>query len=222
MLTNHKREFVSQWAGGESLCPDCRGELIARRGDVMPWHWAHKPNTTNRNVCGWSETNWHLTWKEAVKNYGQEKGWQVEVPIQINGKKYRLDAAKVVDGKVVEAYEFVHSLSESYTAKHTMLRLYGIPVLWVFDGEEFASARAEYKPSKHGRGHKNLLKPKAQDLFTFLSADGHKGSTALVHWEPKSGGMFWFQYEKNPDIYYARNNCFLLQDAWTAHQEAKL
>lgn len=218
MLTNHKREFVSQWAGGESLCPDCHAELIARRGDVMPWHWAHKPNTTNRNVCGWSETNWHLTWKEAVKRTGMD----IEVPIELGGKKYRLDAAWVRDGEVIKAYEFVHSLSDSYTAKHTMLQLYGIPVQWIFDGAEFVSSRCTYRPSQYGVGYKGLLKPKAHDLFTFLSVNGTKGSTAVVHWQPSKGPMFWFQYDRKPNMYYPRYNCFALQDAWNDYHRASV
>ncbi|MHB1422805.1 MAG: competence protein CoiA family protein [Gemmataceae bacterium] len=158
MLLNHARRSPVDWDDAQrSLCPDCGAALLARRGRVVIWHWAHQGGKRSRDGegCVSSETFWHLAWK---KVYHQFPGWEIEVPIELQGRKYRLDACNLQRSK---AREFVHSLSESYMRKHLALRASGLDVLWIFDGEAFASARVR---SLRGGGRKHLLKPKARWL----------------------------------------------------------
>ena len=62
MIYNHDRVAVWDWGGDESLCPECGHSLIAKRGDIVVWHWAHKPVTGGKScICPHKESIWHLT-----------------------------------------------------------------------------------------------------------------------------------------------------------------
>ena len=42
-------------------CFECAKPMIAKTGDIIVWHWAHKAENPE---CGLSaESEWHLTWK---------------------------------------------------------------------------------------------------------------------------------------------------------------
>lgn len=46
----------------QAFCPACLEPVVARCGEIMPWHWAHR----QREECDpWfePETAWHLGWK---------------------------------------------------------------------------------------------------------------------------------------------------------------
>ena len=176
MIYNHKREAVWEWEGEPSLCPDCNGQLIARRGDIVVWHWAHKPSEGHSSTCHHEESLWHLTMKDAYRTFD---GWDIEVPVEAGGKKYRADAMNISTGRI---REFVHSLSEYYWAKHCNLKAAGFDVLWILDGGEFVSARARVC---RGDGIRRLLKPTA---YSFAEDVG-----ALVHY----AGALWSEWKHN-------------------------
>lgn len=46
-----------------ALCPECRGAVVAKCGDLVSWHWAH---LAANDACWASEgeTPWHVAWKE--------------------------------------------------------------------------------------------------------------------------------------------------------------
>ena len=48
--------------GRRSNCPTCGGELIAKCGQCVSWHWAHKVSECD----SWAEpeTEWHVSWKK--------------------------------------------------------------------------------------------------------------------------------------------------------------
>src|SRR5690348_4740540 len=101
MLLNHARKTPRDWDDAEaSLCPDCGSRLLARRGPVLAWHWAHKGTAGNNSAalgCHTSETFWHLRWKEAYHSFS---GWEIEVPIECDGCQYRADAMNERTGRV--------------------------------------------------------------------------------------------------------------------------
>jgi len=175
MLLNHARKPVWDWdLALPSSCPECNGPLLARRGDRVVWHWAHRPGPVARQRCGHEETDWHLKWKLA---YLQLPGWEIEQPVEIAGKTYRLDATNMSTGRV---REFVHSLSPSYAGKHRALAGSGYDILWLFDGQEFGSARWEIC---RGGGLRRLLKPRAADLLDEVgSALAHFHDRLWRHW----------------------------------------
>lgn len=175
MLLNHERRPVEGWdMDVPSYCPDCGERLVARRGDLIAWHWAHRPCGAARTRCGLGETEWHLKWKLAYSNL---PGWEVEHPVEIQGRRYRLDAVNVVTGRV---REFVHSLSDDYAPKHAALAASGLEVLWLFDGDAFASARRE---RCRGGGIRRLLKPRAADLLGQVGPSlAHLDEGLWRHW----------------------------------------
>src|SRR5262249_25505638 len=109
--------------------------------------------------------------------YHEFPGWDVEVPLELNGRRYRLDAANLRRGRV---REFVHSLSDRYVAKHLALRDSGLDVLWVYDGDTFGAARR--REIRRG-GLKPLLKPRARWLASRLGGLVHLGSALWREWK---------------------------------------
>lgn len=165
MIFNANREPVWLWSGSPSLCPDCGAELIAKRGEIVVWHWAHK--AFNRaSGCYHEETEWHLAWKFA---YLSLPGWQIEVPVSAGGRTYRADAMNVVTGNV---REFIHSLSPQYIEKHRALKnTPGLNPLWIFDGEKFV--RAVTGITRDFSGRRRLLKPRAKILHSEIGGLVH-------------------------------------------------
>lgn len=55
-------EKIRARANVEGYCPQCRGLMVAKLGEIMVHHWAH---VSNKNCDTWSdgETRWHLAWK---------------------------------------------------------------------------------------------------------------------------------------------------------------
>lgn len=50
--------------GTKARCPQCGGELLAKCGSIVQWHWAHRAAECDT----WSEgeSEWHLAWKRQV------------------------------------------------------------------------------------------------------------------------------------------------------------
>jgi len=168
MLLNHARKPVWHWNGHEdSLCPDCHEPLVAHKGEIVVWHWAHHPSKhTRERGCLTHESQWHLRWKLAY--YGIP-GWDIEVPVM--GGKYRTDA---MNTNRRTAREFVHSLSPSYTLKHYALMEAGLDLLWIWDGAEFQSERRRVVGGKFESGFKRLLKPTASAVHEEIGGLVHK------------------------------------------------
>ena len=51
-------------------CPACQGEVIAKCGEIVSWHWAHKV----KDCDFWSEpeSEWHKMWKSLFPEQWQE------------------------------------------------------------------------------------------------------------------------------------------------------
>lgn len=188
MFRNHLGKTVRQWDGAEeSICPECRRSLIARRGEIKVWHWAHKAVSGGLRIgCPFQESEWHLAMKHVYEAF---PGWEIEVPTRLeNGKLFYLDA---VNPKTGQVREFVHSLSSYYVTKHLLLQnLVGFHVSWVMDGSVFVSARR--RRVAHG-GYCRFLKPRAEILRKALGV-----KSLLVHWE----GDFWGEWQE--DVWYPK------------------
>src|SRR5215216_984393 len=50
--------------GVRASCPQCGGEVLAKCGTLVTWHWAHRKVECDT----WSEgeSDWHLDWKRQV------------------------------------------------------------------------------------------------------------------------------------------------------------
>ncbi|MBU2051468.1 MAG: competence protein CoiA [Gammaproteobacteria bacterium] len=188
MILNHKRTVVRDWKHGEeSLCPDCVEPLVAKRGEIMTWHWAHKAHRDGATrACSAGETQWHLDMKMAFMAL---PGWSVEHPVEIQGKKFRLDA---FCAQWKAAREFVHTLSESYFEKHELLVRAGYDVLWIMDGSAFVRSRA--CKTRDGEGYRRMLKPKAYDFHERLRCLAHYENRIWREWKDN----VWYGF-RSPD-----------------------
>jgi len=56
--------------GASGICPACNGSVLAKCGEIVLWHWAHK----SRDCDHWSEpeSEWHLGWKRRFPPDWQE------------------------------------------------------------------------------------------------------------------------------------------------------
>jgi hypothetical protein len=165
MIFNHLGVSVRKYVSGDSYCPECERQLIAKRPDTKVWHWAHKAQPSTHSACPWEESEWHLRWKAAQLKI---PGWTVEHKIEIAGKRYILDAYHEETGRV---REFVHSLSPYYEAKHLALKAAKFSVGWIYDGAEFVSARTV--GTRQGIGLRKLLKPAASMLHGAIGGYVH-------------------------------------------------
>jgi competence protein CoiA len=52
-------------------CPTCHGEVLAKCGRIVQWHWAH---IADRDCDPWAEelTSWHLAWQDRVPSHARE------------------------------------------------------------------------------------------------------------------------------------------------------
>lgn len=190
MLYNHVKTPVWIWdTKSESLCPECKAPLVARRGDRVVWHWAHLPSSHGRSCGVEAESGWHLQMKLAYAGF---KGWESERPETYMGSRHIVDAAKPA---ARSAREFVHTINmDRLRAKHRALAELRYDTLWIYDGGEFASSRRKWIARG---GLKNLLTPRA--------FDAHKITGGLVHMHgdgPRETGLWrhwmdniWFPCE---------------------------
>ena len=74
-----------------ALCPECRDEVIPKRGEIIRPHFAHRPGSACV-LANAGESRWHYEWKWLLMN----AGWDVEVTIG----DHRADAVRM--GQVVE------------------------------------------------------------------------------------------------------------------------
>jgi hypothetical protein len=44
------------------ICPGCRGEVIAKCGEIIRWHWSHV--SAECDSWGDGESDWHIGWKD--------------------------------------------------------------------------------------------------------------------------------------------------------------
>lgn len=169
MLLDHLRRRVESWDAlpeprQPGHCPECGTLLVPRRGELVTWHWAHRPSPAARECLHAGESAWHLAMKA---RYAAFAGWEIERRITVQdpdpwaeGERLLiLDAVNLRTGRV---REFVHSLSPRYMRKHALLTQSGLEVRWILDGGEFISARAVW--TRDGRGRRHYLKPRARDF----------------------------------------------------------
>lgn len=119
-LVDGKRSESTKGAKGQ--CPLCGADVIAKCGDVIVHHWAHK----SRQKCDhwWeNETPWHRNWKNMFPFE-----WQEVIHRSDSGEKHIADIKTANDWVI----EFQHSRidPEERTARNNFYR----KLVWVVDG----------------------------------------------------------------------------------------
>ena len=176
MLLNHLRTPVWAWDGqADSKCPCCSIPLVAKRPHDKVWHWAHKPHSNQiEGTCLFDESSWALRWR---LGYFEFEGWEIEVPKKVGDRVHLLMAINPVTKNV---REFVGKISDKHEPRYAfLLAAQNHRVLWMFNGEEWASDR---RRAIKNDGVVDILKPKAQALYDRICA-AKQG--ALLHLDGK-------------------------------------
>jgi hypothetical protein len=110
----------------ECKCPVCDHKLVVRAGEQKATHFAHAKGRKDTSCKGGFETPWHKCAKHAA---GMREGWLDEFTDKTD-RHSRFDAYNQF---TQQAFEAVHSLSETYVAKQRSLSLIGVESQWLFD-----------------------------------------------------------------------------------------
>jgi len=110
----------------ECKCPVCDHKLIVRAGEQIATHFAHAKGRKDTSCKGGFETPWHKCAKEAA---GMREGWLDEFTDKTD-RHSRFDA---YNRFTQQAFEAVHSLSDTYIEKQRSLAGLGIECQWLFD-----------------------------------------------------------------------------------------
>lgn len=107
-------------------CPVCDHRLIVRAGEQISTHFAHAPGRKDTSCKGGFETPWHKCAKRAA---GMREGWLDEFTDKTD-RHSRFDAYNQFTR---QAFEAVHSLSDTYIEKQRSLVALGVECQWLFD-----------------------------------------------------------------------------------------
>lgn len=127
MLYASGRAVATPGAKGE--CPACGGELIAKCGEIVMWHWAH----VSADCDSWAEpeTEWHIKWKECF-------------PLECREVTVGSHRADVMVG--AHAIEFQHSPISANEIRQRENH-YG-SLTWVIDGRDFRERFSVRRPKQ--------------------------------------------------------------------------
>ncbi len=119
---------LSPFPKAKGVCDICGSDTIAKCGEKVMWHWAHK---SNRECDPWweNETEWHRNWKAEFPEEFREVAHQCEV----TGEKHRADI-KADNGIILEIQNSPISLEELRSREDFYKNL-----VWIVNGEKFKS-----------------------------------------------------------------------------------
>ena len=118
-LANDERIEASK--GAKGVCPSCGSELVAKCGEIVIHHWAHKKKCSDH---WWeNETEWHRNWKNQFPNE-----WQEIIHYDGSGEKHIADV-KTSEDWVVEFQHSAISKEECDSRDNFYKKL-----IWVVDG----------------------------------------------------------------------------------------
>lgn len=127
--------FVEPSPGGHAYCPACRGDVNAKCGPIVEWHWAHDSRINGGDCDAWAEneTPWHRWWKERAPETNRE------VVIERGGVVHRADLRRPGDDYVIELQ---HSsiCSDDIRAREAF---YG-RMVWVLDARLYTFPLSEF------------------------------------------------------------------------------
>ncbi len=139
---------VEAWPNGRGECPQCGDELVAKCGEVVEWHWAHK----SKDCDPWSEpeSEWHRTWKNCFDKQHQE----VVLPphradVKINNVVIEFQKSNISQGEIRQREKF-----------------YG-DMVWVLNTVDFRGNIELRRPTPKPPAIVNHSSPLSEGYFTF-------------------------------------------------------
>lgn len=142
--------------------------LIAKRGDIIAHHYAHKSKT--QCSCGGKTGMWHLIWQDRAPSYCQE--------IMMNKNGMRRFADINVDNIVVEIQHSPMNKKEIISREEFYTETMGYNLVWVFDTNRWEYKIRSSSPGKivmtKIRGSKFPLQARYRDKITLVLDFGKK------------------------------------------------
>lgn len=110
-------------------CPECATVMTPKCGDIIAWHWAHRPGSD----CQYGndgESGWHLWWKWQFHN----AGGRIEVRYASEtGRHHRADAV-TSSGLVVEMQHDYQTAPDVVSREQAYDHM-----VWIYDAARFSS-----------------------------------------------------------------------------------
>lgn len=124
-LSNGARLLASPKS--QAFCPTCGGEVIAKCGEIVSWHWAHK----QCDCDPWyePESDWHINWKQKFP-----QSWQ-----EVTVGNHRADIS--TPSGVIELQNSPLSASEIYERENFYGRM-----IWIVNAQKFKENLHHYVP----------------------------------------------------------------------------
>lgn len=149
LLDEHRIEASVAERGPRYLCPNCRRDLILRKGQIVVAHFAHKPPVT----CSWAkgETQQHLAAKTVLRDGFRTRGYGAEVEVEVlsTAGDRRADVLVLSQGGTHRiAIEVQHQPIDFATMERRTVAYIaaGVPVLWMGIWTEQMRDKAEPFP----------------------------------------------------------------------------
>lgn len=193
-LVDGRRSLAAPELAG--LCPGCGGEVIAKCGEVLQWHWSHRAAECDP----WSEpeSGWHIAWKNQFPADWQER---------VIGD-HRADV--LTPRGVIEFQKSAISTKQIREREHFYGRM-----VWVIDASDFNLEKAwhlHYRQYDRSNDKPPFLTPEWQEYVDKRSAYCDKSWEAEPHyrwlWPRKS----WLVAKKT--VLLDRGFDYLLQVKW--------
>jgi len=134
LLDGQRIEASVAQRGPTYRCPNCKGDLILRKGRIVSHHFAHKPPVS----CSWAvgETQQHLAAKMQLRDGFRARGYGAEVEVEVLSMAgdRRADVLVTSQGGVHRIAIEVQHQPIDFGAMERRTIAYmaaGVPVLWM-------------------------------------------------------------------------------------------
>ena len=122
---NTQNQRITATRGVLAACPLCKSRLIAKCGQFVCHHWAHK-STIDCDPWHSEETNWHYAWKELFPEESREVVLgNHRADVKLNDLVLEFQYSPLSRDKVQERQEFYHS--------------HGLKVFWIFEARDYSA-----------------------------------------------------------------------------------
>lgn len=157
-------EKVTPFPKGKGTCGVCSSDTIAKCGEKVMWHWAHK---SKMDCDPWweNETQWHRDWKEHFPESFREVVHQCDV----TGEKHRADI-KSDKGIILEIQNSPISLEELRSRENFYKNM-----IWIVNGEKF---RPRFKVFKTF-----LPNPECRDFDDIVFMSTNNEHSCTMYWK---------------------------------------
>jgi hypothetical protein len=211
-------ERIEATKGAKGKCPCCGSELIAKCGEIVIHHWAHKKKCDDH---WWeNETEWHRNWKNQFP-----KEWQEVIHYDDSGEKHIADVKTNEDWVI----EFQHSVikpeerrsRDDFYNKNNKL-------IWVVDGTRRKTDIKQFKqilneesridePSKKilwvnfAQHNRLLMEWKDSNSLIFIDFKDKLSTNEglwLMYPDMYKNEMYLSQFSRNSFINYLNDNRF--------------